>query len=92
MYRVIKSFKDLQDDSYAYHVGDIFPHEGFEASAERLEELSTNKNRRGIPLIEEVIEDLPFTEKEEPEEPAKEAAKEPEETPKPKYRRGKKKG
>ena len=54
MYKVIVDFTDLHDNRYAYHVGDSFPHEGMQVSEERFEELSTNKNRRGKPLIEKV--------------------------------------
>lgn len=89
MYKVIKHFTDLQDKSYAYHEGDTFPREGLTVSNERLEELSSNKNKRGIPLIEFVEEPLPFT------EPDAEEVKEVAETPdqeKPKPRKGKKKG
>ena len=56
MYKVIKSFTDLQDNNYAYYVGDTFPHNGVEVVAERIAELSSDKNRRGIPLIEEIAE------------------------------------
>ena len=56
MYKVIKSFTDLQDNNYAYYVGDTFPHNGVEVVAERIAELASDKNRRGIPLIEEVAE------------------------------------
>ena len=52
MYRVIDYFTDLQDNGHAYNVGDIFPREGVEASAERLEELSSVNNKRGKALIE----------------------------------------
>ncbi len=56
MYRTIVYFTDLTDNDYAYKVGDIFPHNGLEVSEERITELSTNKNKRGIPLIEKVDE------------------------------------
>ena len=56
MYKVIKYFTDLQDNNYAYYVGDTFPHNGVEVSAERIAELASDKNRRGFPLIEEVVE------------------------------------
>ena len=56
MYKVIKSFTDLQDNNYAYHVGDTFPHNGVEVDSERIEELSSDKNRLGVPLIEEIVE------------------------------------
>ena len=54
MYKVIKSFTDLQDNNYAYYVGDIFPHNGVEVDAERIAELSSDKNLQGVPLIEEI--------------------------------------
>ena len=56
MYKVIKSFTDLQDNNYAYYVGDTFPHDGVEVGAERISELASTQNRRRIPLIEEVAE------------------------------------
>ena len=56
MYKVIKYFTDLQDNNYAYYVGDTFPHNGVEVGAERIAELASDKNRLGIPLIEEVAE------------------------------------
>ena len=68
MYKVIKSFTDLQDNNYAYYVGDTFPHNGVEACAERIAELASDKNRRGIPLIEEVAEKLKRTRKKKEEE------------------------
>ena len=84
MYKVIKHFTDLQDNRYAYHEGDTFPREGLKVSAERLAELSSDKNKRKTPLIEEIIEEpIPFTEPDEvPEEPKQEK-------PKPKQRRKK---
>ena len=56
MYRVIKSFTDLQDNNYVYYVGDTFPRNGVGVCAERIAELASDKNRRGVPLIEEVAE------------------------------------
>ena len=56
MYKVIKSFTDLQDNNHAYSVGDTFPHNGVEIDAERTAELASDKNRLGIPLIEEIAE------------------------------------
>lgn len=56
MYRVIKYFTDLQDKNHEYNVGDIYPHNNRKVSANRIKELSTNKNRRGIPLIEKMEE------------------------------------
>ena len=56
MYKVIKSFTDLQDNNYAYYVGDAFPRNGVEVGAERIAGLSSDKNLQGVPLIEEVSE------------------------------------
>ena len=56
MYKVIKSFTDLQDNNYAYYVGDTFPHNGVDVGAERIAELASDKNRLGVPLIEEIVE------------------------------------
>ena len=56
MYRVIKYFTDLQDNNHEYNVGDIYPNNKKKVSAIRIKELSTDKNRRGVPLIEKVEE------------------------------------
>lgn len=56
MYKVIKTFTDLQDDNHKYITGDTYPRNGVEVSKERIEELSTKKNRRGIILIEKIDE------------------------------------
>ena len=68
MYKEIKSFTDLQDNNYAYYVGDTFPHNGVEVGADRIAELASDKNRRGIPLIEEVEEKPKRTRKKKSEE------------------------
>lgn len=78
MYRAITYFTDIQDSAHAYHPGDEFPRKGLQVSAERLDELSTNKNRRGKAVIELV------------EEPKPKAEVETEEKPKPKRTRKKK--
>lgn len=56
MCKVIKHFVDLQDNNYKYEVGDIYPRKGLIVSKSRIKELSSNKNRQGVPLIEEVAE------------------------------------
>ena len=56
MYKVIKYFTDLQDNNYAYYVGDTFPRNGVEVGSERIAELSSDKNLQGVPLIEEIAE------------------------------------
>ena len=54
MYKVITGFVDLQDNNYPYAIGDKFPRKGKRVSKKRLAELSSDKNKRGIPLIQEV--------------------------------------
>ena len=69
MYRVVKSFVDLQDEHHRYAVGDVFPCSGYEPSEERLRELSTTENRRHkVMITEEAVK----------EEPPKVEAKKPE--------------
>ena len=65
-YVVIKSFTD-KVDKHKYAVGDRYPYRGF-AKKDRLEELSTNANQRGISLIAEVKQ--PKSEKKEETEKA----------------------
>lgn len=69
MYRVIKKFRDTQDGLHVYSVGDTFPHNGVEVDAERIAELASDKNRLGVPLIEEI-----------PKKPKKKAVKKVEKT------------
>lgn len=64
MYKVIQMFTDLQDNSHRYEVGDAYPRAGLKVSEERLNELASASNKRGVPLIEEI-----------PEEPKKKATK-----------------
>ena len=68
MYRVINRFFDLQDNNHAYSVGETFPHNGVEVVAERIAELESDKNRLGIPLIEEITEKPKRTRKKKDEE------------------------
>ena len=68
MYRVIKSFRDLKDNNRLYSVGDTFPHDGVEVGSERIAELESDKNRLGVPLIEEVAEKPKRTRKKKEEE------------------------
>ena len=61
MYKVIKHFTDLQDNNFAYNVGDEYPRKGLSVLPSRIKELASNKNRQGCPLIEEIpdVEDKP---------------------------------
>lgn len=64
MFKVVKRFYDLKDNNRAYSVGDIFPHPKAKVSEKRIAELSSNKNKMGVPLIVEI-----------PEKPSKKATK-----------------
>ena len=68
MYRVVKAFVDLQDNNYAYDPKDparnTYPRKGLSVLPSRIKELASNKNRQGVPLIEEIPEKV--------EEPKKE--------------------
>lgn len=65
MYKAIVNFVDLQDNNHRYHAGDEFPRKGLDVSAERIDELLTNKNRRHTPVIEEVDDLTPVPVKSE---------------------------
>lgn len=97
MYKAISYFKDMKDNMHPYNPGDTFPRDGLKVDAKRLEELSTDKNRRGKPVIELVNEEEAEEKLEVKEEPIEEAVVEEPiveepivEEPKPK-KRGKKK-
>ena len=51
IYKVISSFKDLEDNRHLYSAGDIYPREGVTVSKERINELKTDNNKVGKPLI-----------------------------------------
>lgn len=61
MYKVIKHFTDMQDNNFAYNVGDEFPRKGMSVLPSRIKELAGSKNRQGCPLIEEItdVEEAP---------------------------------
>ena len=61
MYKVIKHFTDMQDNNFAYEVGDEYPRKGMSVLPSRIRELATDKNRQGCPLIEEIpdVEEAP---------------------------------
>ena len=60
MYKVIKYFVDLQDNNYAYDPKDparnTYPRKGLNVLQSRINELASDKNRQGVPLIEEIPE------------------------------------
>lgn len=53
-YKALVRFTDLQDANFKYEPGDTFPRQGLKVSAERLKELSTKANKRGIPVIKKL--------------------------------------
>ena len=59
MYKVIVRFADLQDKSHIYEVGDDYPRKGLDPTFERIRELASDKNKIGVPLIEEVEKPKP---------------------------------
>ncbi len=58
MYTVIyKEFYDMKDKSkHVYTKGDVFPFDGRKISPKRIEELSTENNKIGVPLIQKIEE------------------------------------
>ena len=71
MYKVLRYFEDIQDEMHPYNTGDKFPREGMSVSADRLAELSTDRNLQRTPLIEFVPEPV----KESVPEPVKKAGR-----------------
>lgn len=67
MYRVTKAFTDMQDNNYAYDPTDpsrnTYPRKGLNVLQSRINELASNKNRQGVPLIEEIPEKTEETKK-----------------------------
>ncbi len=59
-YEVIESFRDLKDDEYIYLKNvegkNVYPREGLKPNKERIEELSSDKNQIGKPLIRKIEE------------------------------------
>lgn len=59
MYKALSYFTDLQDNCYSYKRGDIYPRKGYTPTKERIAELASAKNKRGVPVIAEIIKDKP---------------------------------
>lgn len=56
-YKVVKTFKDLEDDGHIYIANkDIYPRDGLEPTKKRIKELTSNKNKIGEILIEKLEE------------------------------------
>ncbi len=56
-YEVIKYFTDLEDNDYAYNVGDTFPRLGKQVTEERVAMLLNGNNKRHERLLKAVAED-----------------------------------
>ena len=54
MYRVIKTFADLQDGKRLYQAGDTFPRPGLTVTDKRLQALASSDNAAHMALIEYV--------------------------------------
>jgi len=50
-YKVIHKFADLQDFRHLYRVGDKFPRPGMNVRQSRIDELASDRNKIGKPLI-----------------------------------------
>lgn len=46
----------MQDNNFAYNVGDEYPRKGMSVLPSRIKELAGSKNRQGCPLIKEIPE------------------------------------
>lgn len=57
MYKVLEYFTDNLDNGYVYNVGDVYPHEGYTPTQERIEALAGVNNARKRPVIEMVFEE-----------------------------------
>ena len=57
MFKALSYFIDLQDNNYPYQKGDTYPRKGYVPTDERIKELSTSANKRGVPVIVEISPD-----------------------------------
>lgn len=57
MYKVIKTFADLEDGKHVYRVGDEYPRHGVKPSADRIKFLRSDQNLLHQPVIEEIKEE-----------------------------------
>ena len=76
MYKVVKHFTDMQDNNFAYQVGDEYPRKGMSVLQSRINELAGSKNRQGVPLIEEIPEKVEEPKKEKKTKSVEKADKE----------------
>ena len=61
-FKVLRPFRDLEDTNKTfpngreYAEGDLYPSVFLDLSEDRIEELSTNKNKMGRPVVERIEE------------------------------------
>ena len=71
-YEVIENFKDSQDNKYLYLKNvkgkNVYPRKGLKPSKKRIEELSSDKNQVGKPLIRKIEEVLVSSKKNQSKE------------------------
>lgn len=53
MYVVLVGFYDSKDNMHLYNAGDTYPRKGAKLDKKRAEELASDKNAAGVPLIKE---------------------------------------
>ena len=63
MYTVLVRFADLQDNGFVYNVGDTYPRKGLKPTADRIDELASNRNKRGLTLIKKTVKKSARTKK-----------------------------
>ena len=66
----------MQDNNFAYQVGDEYPRKGTSVLQSRINELAGSKNRQGVPLIEEIPEKVEEPKKEKKTKSAEKTDKE----------------
>ena len=76
-YKVITFFTDGTDNGYEYNVGDVYPRKGYTPTPERVAELMSTQNKRGVVLIREVQEPKEEIKAEKPEAVKSEEKKKP---------------
>lgn len=69
-YVVVEAFKDLKAGNHIYQKGDNYPFAGT-VDPERVDELTSTENKRGLALIELVTEQVEMTATEPAKKPAK---------------------
>lgn len=55
-YKTLVFWTDLQDNKHPYNPGDEYPRKGLRPTKKRIAELSSDQNKRGLPLIKAVEE------------------------------------